>query len=108
MLLRVAEQAYVRSAPLSDGREIQGLIECPQCRAISDWLIAAAGDRVEFACRCGHRWQIPTSLLRVVALAECQPIDPQWTCLNDAQRALGFARPTRASSARGLRRSGHR
>ena len=108
MLLRVADQAYVRSAPLSDGREIQGLIECPRCRRITDWLIAATDARVEFACRCGHGWHIATGLPRVVALAECQPIDPQWKCLDDARQALGFAGRTRRNGARGLRRHGPR
>jgi hypothetical protein len=101
MLLRVADQAYVRAEPHGDGRETQDLVECPQCRRVTDWLIAAADGRVEFACRCGHGWQVSTELPRVVALAESQPIDPQWRCLDDVRDALGFAR--RAQQDRRMR-----
>ena len=104
MLLRVADHAYVRAEPLGDGRESQELVECPQCRRITDWLIAVTGGRVEFACRCGYGWQVPAGLPRVVALAECQPIDPRWRSLDDVRRALGFARRTRGINMRRLRR----
>ncbi|ACU76005.1 hypothetical protein Caci_7176 [Catenulispora acidiphila DSM 44928] len=105
-LLRVADQAHVRSEPSGDGRETQGLIECPSCHRVTDWLIAAMGMRVDVACRCGNRWEIPTTLQHVVAMAESQPIDPQWTCLDDARRALGFTR--HADTTRGRRRRRHR
>lgn len=104
MLLRVADQAHVRSAPSGDGRETQGLIECPRCHRVTDWLIAATESHVDVACRCGNRWQIEASLDQVVALAESQPMDPQWTCLDDARRALGFTRYIR--TAAGLRHRG--
>ncbi|MEY9929685.1 hypothetical protein ABH926_004325 [Catenulispora sp. GP43] len=104
MLLRVADQAHVRSAPSGDGREVQGLIECPYCRRVTDWLIAASGAQIDVACRCGNRWRIQASLNQVVALAESQPMDPRWTCLDDARQALGFTR--HVDTARGLRRRG--
>lgn len=92
MLLRVAEHAYVRTEPTEAGRLPQDLVRCPRCRRITDWLIAAAENRVDFACRCGHRWQVSTDLQGVLALADYQPIEPKWTSLDDACRALGFAR----------------
>ena len=105
-LLRVADRAHVRSAPSGDGREIQGLIECPRCHRVTDWLIAATGTHVDVACRCGKRWRIQASLKQVVGLAESPPIDPRWTCLDDARRALGFAR--HVGAPRVLRRRGQR
>ncbi|MEY9892826.1 hypothetical protein ABIA31_006504 [Catenulispora sp. MAP5-51] len=105
-LLRVTDRAHVRSAPSGDGREVQGLIECPRCHRVTDWLIAAVGARVDVACRCGNRWRIQASLKQVVGLAESQPMDPRWTCLDDARSALGFSR--HAGQARGLRRRRHR
>jgi hypothetical protein len=90
MLLRVDEQAFVRIEPLDDGCETQKLLKCPQCHRITDWLIAATDGQVEFTCRCGHIWSASTPLTDVVALAERQPISPQWQSLDDARRALGF------------------
>ena len=102
MLLRVAEHAYVRTEPTEPtetDRLHQDLVRCPHCHRITDWLIAAAENRVDFACRCGHRWQIATTLQTVVALADYQPIEPKWTSLDDACHALGFARAAHAPSA---------
>lgn len=96
MLLRVAEQAYIRAEHPSSGRQTQDLVECPSCRRTADWLIAAAADGaedgVEFVCRCGREWQLTVDLGSVVGLAEFQPTEPQWTCLDDARQDLGFNR----------------
>lgn len=88
ILLRVTDVAYVRS--VGDGRESQELVECPHCHRHSDWLIAASGRRVEFACRCGHGWLVAEDLARVVAMAEAQPIARQWQSFDDVRHALGF------------------
>lgn len=92
MLLRVAEQAYIRGERLESGRQIQDLVECPACHGTTDWLIAAAGSGVDFACRCGRRWRVAVDLDSVIGLAEFQPIEPRWMSLDDARRALGYHR----------------
>jgi hypothetical protein len=108
ILLRVADQAFVRSEPLGDGREAQELIACRQCRRSTDWLIAVVDGQVEFACRCGHGWQILTGLPRVVALAEHQPVDPRWQSLDDVRRALGFTERRRGIGAKRSRNNRRR
>lgn len=90
ILLRVTDVAYVRSRPHADGREIQELVECPQCRRDTDWLIAAAAGHVEFACRCGHDWEVSTDLAEVVAMAQEQPRTPGSRSFDDVRRDLGF------------------
>lgn len=92
ILLRVTAEAYVRTDLPAEGREAQKLVECPRCHRVTDWLIVAATRRVEVACRCGRRWRLAAQLPEVVALAECPPRDPAWTCLEDARTALGFGR----------------
>lgn len=108
MLLRVADHAYVRAEPRGDGREAQELVQCPQCRRTSDWLIAAADGRVEFACRCGHDWRLPTGLPDIVALAEHQPKDQRWRSFDDVRQALGFTPRTRGMGVKALRSHRHR
>ncbi|GAA1976091.1 hypothetical protein [Catenulispora subtropica] len=109
MLLRVPGQAYIRSDRLSSGRQAQDLIECASCRRSADWLIAVADDAVsddavEVACRCGCQWQLAVALGSVVGLAEHQPIEPRWQCLDDARLALGFGRQRERTDAGGTRR----
>lgn len=91
-LLRVTDEAYVRTDLHTEGREAQKLVECPRCHRVTDWLIVVAAGRVEVDCRCGRRWRLVARLPEVMALAECPPRDPAWTCLEDARAALGFGR----------------
>jgi hypothetical protein len=104
ILLRVTDEAYVRTDLHTEGREAQELVECPRCHRITDWLIVVATGRVEVACRCGRRWRLAAQLPELVALADCPPRDPAWTCLEDAQASLGFGahsgRPGRWRRAR--------
>ncbi|GAA2025797.1 hypothetical protein GCM10009839_25050 [Catenulispora yoronensis] len=88
--MRVADVAYIRTDLQAEGREVRELVECPQCHRITDWLIAVGEGAVEIACRCGVQWRLAAALPQVVALAECPPRDPRWTCLGDARAALGF------------------
>ena len=91
-LLHVADKAYVRADSSTQDRELRELVECPHCHRVTDWLIAVRGRRVEVACRCGRRWRLSAQLSQLIALAECPPTDPSWTCLDDARAALGFDR----------------
>lgn len=103
-LLRVTDEAYVRTDLHTEGREAQKLVECPRCHRVTDWLIVAATGRVEVDCRCGRRWRLVAQLPEVMALAECPPRDPAWTCLEDARAALGFGRRSGRPRIKRMRR----
>lgn len=109
ILLRVTDVAYVRSnSGEEDGRDAQELVECPHCARSTDWLIAAAAGRVDFACRCGYGWQVSSDLAEVVAMAEDQPRAAQWRNFDDVRRALGFEADVPAAKRRAARAKAHR
>jgi hypothetical protein len=56
-------------------------------------LIIAGSARVVFVCRCGKRSErSDVSLTDLVGLVREEPMRPAWSGIDDAVRALGFAR----------------
>jgi hypothetical protein len=91
-LLRAAGPVLLRDPHGTPGGvQPQRAVNCP-CGEQRDWLIVVDGTSITLICRCG-RTQDPgdIALEDIVALVEAEPLQPQWTDLDDALRALGFA-----------------
>jgi hypothetical protein len=66
-------------------------------------LIIADPQQVTFVCRCGRRsLHRGLSLQDVIGLVEAEPMHPQWSDVEEAVRALGFAPAARTSLLREL------
>ena len=90
-LLRTAGPIHLRMRHEADGVQPQPAVECV-CGEQRDWLIVVDGARITLICRCGRRQELPgVALEDIVALVESEPLQPQWSDLGDALRALGFA-----------------
>ncbi len=96
-LLRTAGPIQLRLRHETDGVQPQPEVECA-CGEQRDWLIVVDGPRITLICRCGRRQELPgVALEDVVALVVAEPLQPQWSDLGDALRALGFAARERSS-----------
>jgi hypothetical protein len=91
-LLRTTGPIYLRPHHHeADGVQPQRPVDCA-CGKQRDWLIIVDGSEITFVCRCGrHQEPGGVALEDIVALVEAEPLQPQWTDLGDALRALGFA-----------------
>jgi hypothetical protein len=90
-LLRTAGPIQLRKRHEADGTQPQPAVECA-CGEQRDWLIVVDGPRITLICRCGRRQELPgVALEDIVALVVAEPLQPQWSDLDDALRALGFA-----------------
>jgi hypothetical protein len=90
-LLRTNGPVYLRPHHHgADGVEPQRPVNC-RCGKQRDRLIVVDGPLITLICRCGRRQDLDgVALEDVVALVEAEPLQPQWTDLGDALRALGF------------------
>ena len=91
-LLQSSDPVFVRSPSSSGGVDVRRVVRCA-CGRDNDWLIIAGSARVVFVCRCGNRTERPdVSLTDLIGLVREEPMQPAWSGIDDAVRALGYER----------------